>query len=345
MIEGERRTNHDQHAAAVSSSESLGRRVVEWFWRGAALDERLRALPKPSDRAVILAQRSRVSAVIARGALTPAEPYEISAGAIACELYRQAAYWALCALSDRSAEAVGASSADRIWDELDERLVSELTDEVAKSESLQVALRAGSFVYFAELEPGEQLELSVGLRRVADGLIARLNQRTQALRVVYVQRGWRLGLLVVLVLGVVQGFLRFREVREEHSDLAVGKAWRASSKFETGGCKSPEQECAGNTGYFFHTAEEQDPWLEIDLKSTQTFSKVEVDNRTDCCFERAVPLVVEVSADRRSWQPIARRETGFSTWRASFPAVHARWVRVRTPRQTFLHLARVKVIP
>jgi hypothetical protein len=93
----------------------------------------------------------------------------------------------------------------------------------------------------------------------------------------------------------------------------------------------------------FHTETENDPWIEIDLGAPKKVIRVEVINRGDCCADRAVPLVAEVSTDRMKWAQVARREEPFGTWKASFPARVARYVRLRAARHTVLHLQGVVV--
>ena len=68
-----------------------------------------------------------------------------------------------------------------------------------------------------------------------------------------------------------------------------------------------------------------------------------VDNRTDCCSERAVPLIVETSVDHLRWSEAARRIEDFTSWKTAFPARNARWVRLRVPRRTLLHLTGVRI--
>jgi hypothetical protein len=94
---------------------------------------------------------------------------------------------------------------------------------------------------------------------------------------------------------------------------------------------------------FFHTKEEESPWIEIDLGSIQPIARIEVANRDDCCLDRAVPLVAEVGTDRLHWREVARRPDSFRTWDATFKPVPARYVRMRVDRYSVLHLARVSV--
>jgi hypothetical protein len=125
-------------------------------------------------------------------------------------------------------------------------------------------------------------------------------------------------------------------------DLAAGKPWRASSSLDT--CKPLEHSCTSTrTDIFFHTVEEAEPWLEIDLGRPTSFSVVDVTNRSDCCPDRAVPLAIEVSNDRTTWREVARRKETFSEWRAKFKSQQARYVRLRVLRRTLLHLEKVAV--
>src|SRR4029078_11522553 len=97
------------------------------------------------------------------------------------------------------------------------------------------------------------------------------------------------------------------------------------------------------TRLFVHTEEEAEPRIEMDLGSAHTVSGVFVKNRDDCCRDRAVPLVVELSTDRKTWRLIARRVDAFSTWTESFSSVRARYVRLRVERKSVLHLEKVEV--
>jgi hypothetical protein len=124
-------------------------------------------------------------------------------------------------------------------------------------------------------------------------------------------------------------------------DLAEGRPWRASSRYPEHGCVSPDQRCPGP--YFFSTNEEDAPWLEIDLQREESIARLELQNRTDCCPERAAPITVEVSSDSKQWRRVARQDAAFSVWRTSFAPVRARWVKIRAEKRTNLHLRRVRI--
>lgn len=142
------------------------------------------------------------------------------------------------------------------------------------------------------------------------------------------------GLLVTLALGIQRA--------TTPPDLTAGKPWRTSSVYRN---YTPGSHVVdGNmTGIFFHTSEEANPWVEFDLQKPTRVKSVFVKNRTDCCSERAVPLVVEVSNDRNQWTEVARRNEDFRTWNAEFAPREARYVRLRTLRKTWLHLEKVQI--
>jgi len=128
------------------------------------------------------------------------------------------------------------------------------------------------------------------------------------------------------------------------ADLAKGKPWRASSKMFD--CHPEQIDCGGaRTAIFFHTVMEKEPWVEIDLGTPTRFSAVTVRNRSDAARERAVPLVLEVGDDARTWRTLAERAVEFRVWKAKFEPITARYVRLRAKNQTYLHLDAVQVHP
>jgi hypothetical protein len=315
--------------------------VFDWFWRGSALAEARHAFPAPSERESALALRARQSAECARNQQAPVDRSEASFHANACESYRQAVYWALSSLAARRGAPSELAYTDATWDGLDEQLLTKATDRAERADALRAALRSGSFVYFAELPREEQVLLYAELQSLVELLLEKLNERSRVLLAVYFQSGWRLALLVpLLIAGLVAPSL-IRQSRE----LAHDKPWRASSAFGSGGCKSPAQKCPESPEFFFHTGNEQNPWLEFDLGGRKTVSAVELDNREDCCTDRAFPVAIEVSTDHKKWKTVAQKDDDFKTWRASFEAADARWVRVRSLKFTFFHLAGVRIFP
>ncbi len=338
MTDGEPEIKQAEHV----SEAHPGKGILDWFWRGAALAESRRALPEPSPRTMELARRARRGADIARSVLLPTEPMEdASVRAVASELYRESAYWALCALGADSGGVSGTVYDESVWERLDEPLLAGVEHGSGSVEALRAVLRAGSFVYFAELPEGSRVLACSELEGLARLLCGKLDARARALRASYLQRGLRLGLLALLVLVGVGGALRWRDARE----LTAGKPWTTSSSLNGAGCTSPAQHCEQSPSFFFHTTEEANPWVEFDLGVTRSISRVRIENRRDCCSDRAVPLTVEVSTNHKDWRAVARQAEDFTTWNVSFGSTEARWVRLQTHGQRYLHLAEVLIWP
>lgn len=128
------------------------------------------------------------------------------------------------------------------------------------------------------------------------------------------------------------------------TDLAKGKPWHASSTLVE--CHPELIDCGGTkTTIFFHTKDEKEPWVVVDLEAPTRFGSVSIINRRDAATERAVPLALEVSNDETSWRLLAHRDENFRLWRPTFEPTTARFVRVRALRNTYLHLDAVKVHP
>jgi hypothetical protein len=132
------------------------------------------------------------------------------------------------------------------------------------------------------------------------------------------------GLLVLAVLGGRRLALG--------PNLLEDRPFRLSSSWS--GCSQD----AGCRDLLFHTDEQYNPWVEFDLGARKSFHRLEVTNRTDCCSERTVPLVAEISDDAATWTEIGRRDQEFTTWVLTFPPRQARYLRLRIPRNSTFHL-------
>jgi hypothetical protein len=157
-----------------------------------------------------------------------------------------------------------------------------------------------------------------------------------------VKIGMTIFALSVLLTGTLVGIKMGVERSMQASNIARGKPWRASS--QSGECSIEKHTCGGGRlPVFFHTNQEQDPWVEIDLGMARIVAVIAVTNREDCCQDEAVPLVLEVSNDRFAWRQVARQDRSFDEWRTRFAPVKARYVRARVARLSKLHLERISV--
>lgn len=151
----------------------------------------------------------------------------------------------------------------------------------------------------------------------------------------------RRGLAAALLFFVLASGFGLRAALEPR-DLAKGRQWSASSKWD--GCELEKHRCGSTpTDLFVHTTEEDNPWIEMDLGAVHDISEIFVKNRQDCCRERAVPLAVELSNDRKTWRLVARKVDAFSTWKEHISHARARYVRLRVERRSLIHLEKVEI--
>jgi hypothetical protein len=344
--EFERMGQPEPSATSSSPRRAAIARIGQWFWAGSEEKEARASAPQAEPA---LARRARVAAEIARRTLESPEPFADSILGPVAELYRQSIHWSLLALSVAPESAGNAEastpSSRHDWRAVDTRVLARAIPDPDDLRAAQRAVDSSTFDELANLPAEEQAKLADILKRLALALLAELDLPQRVMEALWVRRAFRFGaLLAVLVVGLVAlGWLR--DSREQARDLAQGRPWHASSSYAlAAGCKSPLQECPDGTDYFFHTEEEQNPWLELDLGSTQQISAIRVINRKDCCAERAAPLVVEVSTDHKVWKLVARRDATFSSWLGEFAPTPARWVRLKLEKRAFFHLARVRVL-
>lgn len=328
----------EQNAPAATPAEKP-RGVVEWLTRRKSL-----ALARSQLRDVSTVEQgrlksARIAAELADRALEPIDPLRAGSGAApALSLYREAAYFAILG-QDETLQADDLAEAMRVAP------VDTLVFAAGGTDGLnqvRKALVEKSFVETAQ-EPLERIEQDARLAKAF--VYALLNLKLGPARLVarLVAQRW-LRLLSVLALVVVAAWAAiFGLVRGFQSpDLAAGKPWRASSQFLP--CYPAQHRCGdAHTDIFFHTNEEIQPWLQIDLQKPTEFSVIEVVNRSDCCPDRAYPLAFEVSQDATTWREIARQPQSFYEWKAKVAPVTARYVRVKALKKTWLHLERVTV--
>jgi hypothetical protein len=349
-------------AAALDAAPSRGLR--EWLWRGSRLTALRQKARAEGTSVLIFDRRARLTAELAAHTLEPAESFvDGPAYALACELYRQSIYWSLRALDARRAPGESSGRAplapteppspseparptseelERLW----ERVQPAPTSLANDAPTLATARRcfSQSFIDFFELGQEEQLRVARQLQRVADALLSASRTTRDEIDSVWRRRALTIGVLLTVIAGVALGISLLGAWQEVRSDLAAGRPWRTSSVYGAIGCKSPAQVCAEGPDYFFHTAEEERPWVEIDLGSVQSIAAVRIDNRRDCCAERAVPFSVEVSTDKKQYREVLHKQDAFRSWKGEFAPVKARYVRLRASRRTLFHLSRVRVL-
>ena len=101
------------------------------------------------------------------------------------------------------------------------------------------------------------------------------------------------------------------------------------------------------SGFAFHTGNEANPWVTIDLGREASITGVLVRNRTDCCQERAENLRLQVSSDNQNWKEVWKAASIEPRWEIPLLGqdVKARYLRLdaRPATPTPFHLQHVEV--
>ena len=298
-------------------------RSTEWVVQRCALREARAAVIPPGDRRARALCQARLLLEVARRMADPGEGFPPgSRPTVRLGLYRQAAYWTLVA--SRPDDAEPASDVADAWSHADpERLRRAARDDVSL-ETLKQLLAEASRPDSLDV-PEHEADRS---RDFVQALLDEIDAPRRRVERTLAKRWSRLalcaGLLVLAVLGVRKLALG--------PNLLAGRPFRVSSSWS--GC-SQDPECPG---LLFHTDAEDNPWVEFDLGAPKSFHRLVVTNRTDCCSDRTVPLVAEISDDAATWKEIGRRDSEFTTWVLTFPPKKARYLRLRIARSSTFHL-------
>jgi hypothetical protein len=135
-------------------------------------------------------------------------------------------------------------------------------------------------------------------------------------------------------------------------NLARGKPASQSSTSEWSRAHDAQGAVDGviNGGFAFHTANQANPWWQVDLGGTYRLSEVRLYNRLDCCGERARTVQVMLSGDGRAWRTVYRHDGSLFGGQDGKPLVvslngeTARHVRLRLNEANWFHLDEVEVM-
>jgi hypothetical protein len=313
----------------MSESPGRVRRAWEWLWRGSRLRELKPQRLPPSRRGAV--EEARSCQTLAWRALAGLEPIPASARPVVARPLILTGLSKCLPLAGKGYESLDELLADPVWRE---HLVRGGLD----AQQLP-ALRAWL------LESAQDADTKVGAEhalRALGAVLEALQAPEQAVRAVLWRRALVLALALASFAAVAAGIVVLL-TPPEGPDLAAGKPWRASS-FYPGFPASGSKPVNPPEGAFFSTTnEEQSPWWVVDLQVPTTIASATIVNRSDCCLERAHPVVLEVSLDNETWREVARRTELFRTWRPSFTPTKARYVRLRALRRTHLHFKDVRI--
>jgi hypothetical protein len=312
----------------------LPRRLWNWIWGVSVVAAARSELARRSDRQQADLTLALTTRHFADRTLYPADPpAHGSPVPVARSLYRDAAFWAVSALLPDPPPADAGDAFDRAPEDVLAR--------AAQTPEQRAALRAafvGGSADWARRPAGEQRAALDVLDAFGTAALDEVMRPQRRLRRVVGRRAVVGFAGLVLAVGAALGV----SAAVQKPSLTAGKPWRTSTVYVE--CHPREHLCdSKRTDIFFHTLEEDSPWVEFDLLEPTVFRKVVVANRTDCCPDRAVPLILEVSDDQQHWRALAEQKETFGTWTARFPRERARFIRLRTQRRSLLHLEAVDV--
>ncbi len=193
-----------------------------------------------------------------------------------------------------------------------------------------------------DLASSKRAERPDQLRETTEALLIALAEPLDKLRVIQSSRARRLWVSVGLLLALTVLAVVFWPNPPPGPNIALGKPWESSSVLSgftrTGTLtETPDQD------FFFSTQRQKAPHLIVDLGPGATIIGWELTNRRECCFDRAIPLSVAVSDDKKEWREIAKRTDPFFQWRHLIEPTQARYLRIQVEKQSWLHLYEVKV--
>ncbi len=98
----------------------------------------------------------------------------------------------------------------------------------------------------------------------------------------------------------------------------------------------------------FHTRQEMNPYIVIDLKKDSNVKAFEITNRKDGHYDRARTLAVWISSDQKNWQQVWRAKRAQKSWEAILTkdnpdGVKGRYVKIGLLGKTCFHLYSVKI--
>jgi hypothetical protein len=309
--------------------------VWEWLWRGGALERartaRAAGLPPLQARRLEHAREMAAAAARLRWHLPGARG---GSPVAALTLLREAAYWAIRAFDDEPDDGSLKDALRR----LPPAVLSSAGDGDAAAVERALTMQTVSPVSIDEQAQEADAERA---RALVERLLARAADR-RSVGDVLLERWGRMAVAITLLVALTGGGAGLALEALRGPDLAAHAAWKTSGSYGdypgSGTMDLPHPKKP-----LFHTDRHKDAWFEIDLGTTRQISRVEIENRRDCCAERASPLIVEVRSETGAWEQIARNAALFETWTVTMAPRRARYVRLRAARETWLHLNAVVV--
>jgi hypothetical protein len=229
------------------------------------------------------------------------------------------------------------------WSRLDDLPVGKA--QLAEMTEEQRTLVTGSLsgqgeAYLAQLTKEKRLQAARAMSKLAQGLGDPLEADAKRVGRVLITRWARIGVATLLV--GIASWVMVDKITDK-PNLALHRPVTVVTPHPVH-ARDPSGVVDGDlTNLGFHTIEAPNQSITIDLGAVHSISKVILYNRPDCCQERAYPVKVEVSVDGQQFQLVAERNEPYERWKAKFPSVQARYVKLTDLKNTAFHLSEVEV--
>lgn len=167
----------------------------------------------------------------------------------------------------------------------------------------------------------------------------------RSVREIQIARALRLALLgLVAVALLAYAVVRIRAPK----NLARGRLARASSASAGAPFHDPAAITNGEVepAYALHTAEETNPWIEVELPRVERIAEVRIFNRGDAWARASMPLALELSDDGVHFHTVAATNEdvhGDVPWRVFLTNERARLVRVTHQGRGYMALSEIEV--
>jgi len=213
----------------------------------------------------------------------------------------------------------------------------------AQQASLLQLLRVNGEAKLAELEPKQRRALAGALKSLLVATIEPLEHDESKVGRVLFARVARITAAIVVVGGAVAMLLSLLAGQMKKPNIALKKKVTTSSLFASAGRDTRLLVDGDTTNLGFHTECRPNQTVTVDLGASHPISSVVVYNRADCCQERAVPLVLEVSADNRKFDKVKEQREQFDKWVVDGVDKKARYVRITNTSNNCFHLSELEV--
>lgn len=153
---------------------------------------------------------------------------------------------------------------------------------------------------------------------------------------------WFLGLVATLGITVTSLCLVSPTVRARILPPDLGRTVRYRVSSTIAGLPQSGVGTYARGEVFFHSNLEMRPHIDLDFGRVIRVRKVRIENRRDCCGERALPLDVKAVGSNGE-RFLCQRRAPFDAWTCQAGGVRTARLRIEVPGTSMLHLRSIEV--